>query len=378
MDRAAPSMGQHGREPSPPTMLLACLPVLGVVAVVGGLAAGALRLLAAEAAVSRETAALLEAGALTACGLAAGCALWAAAWMVRRQHHIWMMQREILSDLYAQASAAAPASRPGEPPDADMWRKVMDELEEINAGLLMTPAQREEKLRKRRMRSARQAAAEVENAIEAADFARAEELLRKLLEAHPDYPGCGDLQNRLSVTRSAAETRHFDQQAQRVHDLMGVASFGEARKAAEELLARFPASPHAIALLETVRRESAAFSAEQRKRLYGELERHAHARQWRAALEAARKLLETYPSSGEADTVVARMQTLEENARIEEARESRDLIRDLIERKRFREALAMAQEVVARFPQAAIAEELRRQMPRLEELAATDQHGDAR
>jgi len=43
----------------------------------------------------------------------------------------------------------------------------------------------------------------------------------------------------------------------------------------------------------------------------------------------------------------------------------------MIERKRFAEALEVARQVVERYPETAVAEELRQQMPRLVERAAS-------
>ena len=88
-----------------------------------------------------------------------------------------------------------------------------------------------------------------------------------------------------------------------------------------------------------------------------------------AALAAAGELLEAYPDSPEAAEVRSTLRTLTDNARIEEVRELRDEIRDLLSRRRYAEALACARDLVRRFPTTAAAEELRSQMARLEELA---------
>jgi len=66
------------------------------------------------------------------------------------------------------------------------------------------------------------------------------------------------------------------------------------------------------------------------------------------------------------------MTTLEENAQIEEVRELRDRIRDLINAQRFGEAHKLALDVVLRFPQTAAAEELRPQLDRLARKAGEE------
>ena len=61
--------------------------------------------------------------------------------------------------------------------------------------------------------------------------------------------------------------------------------------------------------------------------------------------------------------------TIQDNARIEEVREIRDQIRDLINRRRYGEAVEAAEAVVRRFPDTRAAIELGRQLNRLRELA---------
>ncbi len=118
-------------------------------------------------------------------------------------------------------------------------------------------------------------------------------------------------------------------------------------------------------MLETVRREAGAFHAEQQSRLYNEIQRYTQARQWRKAIESARRLLEKYPASQEAQRIEATLSTIENNAKLEEIRDLRNRIRDLVARKRFAEAIEIAQDVVIRFPDAKIAAELRRQIPHM-------------
>jgi outer membrane protein assembly factor BamD (BamD/ComL family) len=103
--------------------------------------------------------------------------------------------------------------------------------------------------------------------------------------------------------------------------------------------------------------------------MYNEVVRLAEARQWRQALKAARQYVQAFPSGAGADAVGAMLATMEDNARIEEVRELRDHIRDLLERRRYAEAVECARDVIERFPDTRAAEDLGRQMNRLRELA---------
>jgi outer membrane protein assembly factor BamD (BamD/ComL family) len=154
----------------------------------------------------------------------------------------------------------------------------------------------------------------------------------------------------------------------RVEELMSVSGFATAVAVVNGLLAKHPSSAEAIALLERVRREREAFVDEQRLAMYRKVEKEAFSRRWRDALSAAEELLSAYPDSPEADAVRARMDTLRENARIEEVRRLRDRVSDLISRRQFAQAIEVAKDVIARFPATAAARELHEQMAKLEEL----------
>ena len=123
------------------------------------------------------------------------------------------------------------------------------------------------------------------------------------------------------------------------------------------------------ALLGRVRRERGAYEVEQRASLYRRIEQAAAERHWRAALKAMEELVAAFPSSPEADAARAQMPTVADNARLEEVRELRDRIADLIGRRRFAEAAELARDLIDRFPDTAAAEDLRKQLDRLDELA---------
>jgi len=158
-------------------------------------------------------------------------------------------------------------------------------------------------------------------------------------------------------------------QMQRASDLMSVSRFEEAAEVAENLHYKYPQSREADELLSRVQREAATFHTEKRHRLYAIIQENSQARHWKQALAGAHKLLETYADSEEAEKIRTMMPTLVDNARIQEVREYRDRIVDLMERHRYAEAIQLAKHVVENYPETAAAEELRAQMTKLRELA---------
>ena len=378
-------------KPQPPVVLLTMLAVLaGLAVVVGVLAALVVLVSGARAGALTLTSICLAVGCILS-GVVVGCLLWAIAHIIRRQSRTALLHASAERTL--QARGAEEALIPGQAaaedggdvlagaPSADLFageggasqrrllQQVLAELRELNENLLLSPEQRQAKSRQRRQRLAGELAEAVEGAIEAERFDEADQRLQEFLDQAPDDPACQALQARLIEARDAARARDIETTTRRAVDLMAVSSFEQAEQAARELLDRYPDEPHLAELIDRVRREGTMFHGERRDRLYREVQRHAEARRWREALDAAHRLVDAFPQSVDADAVRAMLPTIEGNARIEEVRAIRDRIRDLIERRRYAEAVEVAEDVIARFPETRAAEELCRQLDRLRELS---------
>jgi len=353
----------------PPTTLVGLLTALAVLVPTAAAIGALLCVATAPEHLSGLWTGLQAIGILIAGGIG-GCLLWAGAWLVRRGHDSAAIQRRLLSLLDgSEPRRGSDAAGAQEPPLGVTLQRLAEQVAEVNANVLLTPEQREIKRRRRQENLAQDLAAAAGRAIEQKDFAHAEQVLRQLIDEVPDNTEHAALDQRLRNARTDAEAQAVQDELLRVEDLMAVGAFQEAEKLTRELLDRAPDSDEAKALLERVRHEAEVFAAEQRRRLYGEVERHAEARRWSEALSTATRLLETYPSCPEAEAVVTELPTLRENARIEEVRSLRDQIVDLLERRRYAEALVISEEIVRRFPDTQAAKQLRDQFDRLKDLA---------
>lgn len=342
--------------------------VTGVLIVVRGLAAGA------PGAMTFMTAMGWVGG-----GASLGCLLLAGAWLIWRAYEAGRVQRSILSALTGKPGPRGPSVPV--PADTGEGRgetylgtlsDVLKQLRELNANVLLTDEQRELKRRHRQWQIAERIAAEAEQQLAAEHFAEAEQLLERLINEVPDDPRYKELSDRLAEARTKAEAESIHSAVGRAEDLLAAGSFDDAEKVAAALLERHPSSAQAIALLDRVRRERETFTTTQRRRLYDEVDRHAAGKRWRAALSAAKRLLEAHPDSAEADAVAPQIAALKDNARIEEVRELRDVIRDLLGSRRYKQAIGVAEQVMHRFPETKAAAELRGQMPKLKELAKAE------
>jgi len=372
----------------PAPILVTVLQVLGVGLVSGGLAMGGVVLHTAPRGSGPSGMAIVTALSLLIAGTAGGAVLWALGWLVRHQHETADVRERLLRALEGgRGGAAAHGSRhaTGSGPvslaeaelaeaesSSELLQRLLGEIMEMNANLLMSQDQREAKGRQRQERLAREVTGAFAAALVEHAFARAETCIKQFEDDLPDDDRVAEMQSRLAEARKVAEARDVEDATRRANDLMAVSSFVEAQQTADGLLLAYPSSEAAGTLVDRVQRESKAFFREQRQRLYAEVQRNADARRWRKALDAARQLVETYGDSTEADEARAMLATLEGNARIEEVRQLRDRIRDMIKRRRYAEAVNTAREVLHRFPDSQAANDLRGQMARLEELAAEE------
>jgi outer membrane protein assembly factor BamD (BamD/ComL family) len=392
-------MPRQASRPQAPVTLLSVLTILSILSIVAGVVA-ALMVLGSEEKANRLTFGgfVVAMGCLLA-GLAVGCLLWAITHMVRRQSREALLrasaqrtreQHEAQEDPWPPAPALTilPEADSGAPPaeeppvattlveaggllNPQVLQEILAQLKDLNENLLLTHEQREAKRALRQEKISRRYSQEAERAIEQGNFLRAEKRLEEFADRVPRDPDCVRLRARLAEARAATKAKDIETYTRQVYDLMAISSFERAEETARELRDRYPNEPDLTELIRRVQREGKMFHGERRERMYREIARHAESRQWRAALEAARNFIQAFPKCVDADAIRAMVPTIEDNARIEEVREIRDQIRDLIQRRRYAEAVTCAEDIVRRFPDTQAARELGRQLNRLRELART-------
>lgn len=309
--------------------------------------------------------------------VAAGC--WAGTLLLRRQYEqsrrLAHLEDKISSAIEGPALPAEPVTQMHAAPalssaDPETLRQILEHLDDLRASVLLSETDRQEK---RRRLAAQQATRQAELAREHLAAGRLEEAdaaLARLASDFPDEPSLAPLREQLTAARKRRTEEAVRGQVQRASDLMAVARFDEALGVATDLASAHPDQQDAMTLLERVKREAQTFELEQRKRLMSEVHAAADARTWRHALAVAHRLKEKYPDSPEAGQIRGLLPTIVDNARIEEVRELRDRFLDMVDRRRYAEAVQTAHQIITDFPETAAAEELRPQMPRLQDLAA--------
>ncbi|HOW18675.1 MAG TPA: tetratricopeptide repeat protein, partial [Phycisphaerae bacterium] len=218
----------------------------------------------------------------------------------------------------------------------------------------------------------RERAAQIQQAVETGRFQDARAVLLELERRIGGDEETRKLAEYIEAAAGKAEAEDVAAATKQAEDLMSLTSWDRAMRIAEDLIDRHPNSLPAKQLLARIQREKQVHQQEHRNRLYVEIQRHTSRREWQQALAIARQLIAAYPESIEAESLRTQMETLTKNAEIEHRRELETKYKGLIEQRNFAEALALAREVIATYPESPQARVMREQIPHLERHVRAD------
>ena len=189
-------------------------------------------------------------------------------------------------------------------------------------------------------------------------------------ERFPTFSEWDEMERQIEEMRAQVEARDIAAAERQVEDLTALGAWDRVAEVIKELLERHPDAPRALELAQGLRAQRHKAESEQRARLMAQAQEATNQREWRAALTAATTLIQRYPKSPEAQALRIQLPTLQENAEIQMRQAAEAEIRGLIKAHRFDEALRKANELIQQYPASPQASVLREQLPRLEEKAA--------
>jgi len=181
----------------------------------------------------------------------------------------------------------------------------------------------------------------------------------------------------LNRRRDQAEAEDVATARRQCDELMSVSAWDRAAQVAMGLVQKHPDSTPAKALVARVDRERKIAQEQQRQALYGQIQRHTSRREWKEAVAVAHRLIAQFPNSIESEAVKAQMETLTTNAEIQHRQGMESSIKDLVKRRRYEEAVALADELIKTYPNSPQAGVLRGSVEQLREKAAEESE-DAR
>lgn len=189
-------------------------------------------------------------------------------------------------------------------------------------------------------------------------------------ERFPSFSEWDALETQIEQMRAQVEAHDIEAAERQIDDLTSLGAWDRVGEVVKELLERHPDAPRANELAHRLRAQRHQAEAEQRTRLMAQAQQASNDREWKAALAAATLLIERYPRSPEAQALRMQLPTLRENAEIQTRQQMETQIRDLIKERRFDDALRIAHELLDQYPDSPQAGVLRDQLPRLQEKAA--------
>lgn len=308
---------------------------------------------------------------------ALGAALWlfAAALALQRIESMVETAREIRAAAAQQARspsaegtrAAAVAAR--NPEQERATAEMLAVLREVRDISLLNEAERKRRLEIQAQIHAERLNEEVPELLREHNWFEASKRVQMARERFPMLGDWDSLLRQIAAVRSQVEERDVEAAGRQIEELAALGAWERAEEVASDLLERHPDSTAARDLARKLRRQRNTAEAETRKKLMAAAQEFSNRRDWSEALATAKSLIQRFPKSPEAEALRLQLPTLEANAEIKTRQKMENELRDLINRRRFDEALTIAYALIERYPNSKQAEVLREQIPRLEEKA---------
>jgi tetratricopeptide (TPR) repeat protein len=272
------------------------------------------------------------------------------------------------SDADQPASAAPPSQAAGG--DAGLGSvagRMIELLEEIREISLMDETQRQARLAQLMERRKRAGLEQLSRLIADKRWADAEAAVTSLAKQFPSDADVVRARAEFEQKRDEAERTLIAETRQKIDGLIAVSSWDEAVAVMSAFLKMFPGSVEGQLLYDRVSRERTLFVDSTTQRLYEEIRSDSERRNWKRALATARRLVEKFPDHPTAQKVRDQLDTLRENAEVQERKETEQQIQQLIRSRRYEEAIPLAEEFLVKYPTAKQAATIQELLPKLRE-----------
>lgn len=249
------------------------------------------------------------------------------------------------------------------------WQAVIRLLEDIRDNSLLSEAQRQEKRLRVTDEDIHEAHVLLQSLTGRGDFVQAREIAERTRRKYPDDERATVLPEQVEEARQWRESDDVSAAGKQVNDLINISAWPRAREVAQQLQKRHPDSVEAQQLLLRIEREYKTLQDEQRRRMYAEVQRYVTGRRWEEALAAAETFIKRFPGCEEAEALRLQIPPLKANAEIEVRQKLEAEIMDFVKHGRYIEAVELAKKVIEMYPNSPQAEALRTRLGRLKELA---------
>lgn len=252
---------------------------------------------------------------------------------------------------------------------APPWQELVGLLQQMRDNSLLSDEERTLKRQHAEDSEYAQAMEVIEALKGEGDFVRARQVVETFRSKYPASQRAQQLYQEHERNRERYESQDVHTITRQVEDLMSISAWPRARQVVQHLVERHPDSAESRQLLLRVEKEYTVFQAEQRRRMYAEVQRFVTQKRWEQAMVAAKTFVERFPGCSESEALLMQIPTLQNNAEIELRQEFEAKIMDFVRHGRYIEAVELARRLIEKYPGSPQAEALRNQLPRLEELA---------
>jgi hypothetical protein len=268
------------------------------------------------------------------------------------------------------ASEEVPAPPPLSPVGVPATPEMIALLREIRDIVMLDEGQRSRRLEVQGRALVADLEVRVPQLLQEHRWREARQLVQEGRVRFPSFTQLETLLKSIEEKRAQVENKDIEAAERQVEELAALKAWKGAADVVRELLERHPDSERARALALRVRKQYQMSLAEQRERLQALAQDAVNRREWAVALQHATTLVQQFPNSPEAEALRLQLPQLQENAEIQSRKRMETQIHELVRQRRFDLALRIANDVIDRFPQSPQAEALRGQLPKLRERAA--------
>ncbi len=301
------------------------------------------------------------------------------------QHQMQMLarmtraQEDTVAALMRLGQSAGGIVLPPEPPsgaeagggsagwlDVQRYEQLQELLHELNENVLLSSEQRQAKRLQQVEGIRRDLEGSLSHLLSQGRFPDAQARLDAYARTCPDERGAIEtFQARIDEARTAAEESEYQDAASRIRELVGTASWERAEQVARDLVARHPKSQRVRELVDGLCQERSRFEQQQRQQMVAQVEQRVAARDHREAFRLASEVIARFPDTVEARLLQGKMDTLRDNAEIAIRRDLEEQYKEFMRTHRYIEALALAQDVIGKYPASPQAKVLKEQLPQL-------------
>lgn len=289
--------------------------------------------------------------------------LWGAAEILRQ-----------LIDARDQAAMGGNTPRPANTdPRGDKTMHLLSELvhltREVRDINLLSDDERAARLRNESADLVQQLEQMVPTLLREHNLAEAHQRLQRARERFPGLPVWDQLAGQVEQARQKFETHDVDAATREVDELASLGAWDRALDTVRTLRQRHPNSEKVETLARRVAAARDQATSEERSKLMSQAQEATNRRDWEAALRIVESFIVRFQNSPETLELRQQLPTLRANAEIIRRQRMEGDIKELIRKHQFAEALEIANELVARYPDSPQAVALREQLPRLQQKA---------